>query len=108
MNFRKFVVSASALALLVVVGCSSSSSTSIDDANCGAVGAKNCPNDSPSTQASVDLCNKCLAEAKTYAKCEGLSAKPSCGADGKSVAATIDQNKCQTELKAVSDCFAKP
>ena len=106
MNFRNIVLSASALALVVVIGCSSSS-TSIDDASCPTVGSKNCPNDTATTQQTVDLCNKCLSESKTYAKCAGLSAKASCGADGKSVVAMVDPNKCQTELKAVTDCYAR-
>jgi hypothetical protein len=108
MNFRKLVLSASALALLVVGGCSSSSTSGSSGLDCGSVGSKNCPNDTAETQATVDQCNKCLSQEKTYASCQGITSKSGCGADGKSVAPMIDQNKCQTELKAVSDCFAKP
>ena len=108
MNFRKLVLSASALALIVVVGCSSSSTSGSNELNCGTVGAKNCPNDPAETQAAIDQCNKCLSQEKAYASCEGITSKPTCGADGKSAAPMIDANKCQTELKAVSDCFAKP
>lgn len=108
MNFRKIVISAvSAFALVVVVGCSSSSTADSSGASCGAAGDKNCPNDTAATQAAVDLCNKCLTQEKAYASCEGLgTAKPSCDASGKSVAQMVDQTKCMTELNAASKCFS--
>jgi hypothetical protein len=108
MNFSKIVISVSAAALMMVLGCSSSSTsdTGSSGLTCGAAGDKNCPNDVAQTQMAVDSCNKCLSQLQAYDTCEGVTSKPACGADGKSVVAMTDQTKCMTQLMAVSTCFA--
>ena len=86
--------------------CSSDdSSSSSSGFSCPAVGEKNCPNDTPATQASVDSCNKCKAELTALASCAGTSSKPACGADGKSQTQAIPKDKCPNEQAKVLACY---
>src|SRR5689334_12336961 len=72
--------------LQAAVGCSSDDSTGSSSSalTCPAVGSKNCDKDDPVTQDEYDSCKKCESQAAAYAKCQGLTSKPACGADGKS------------------------
>ena len=87
-------------------GCSDDSSTGSSSSgfSCPAVGSKACPNDEATTQAAVDLCKKCETELKAVASCTGTSSA-TCGADGKSQAATSDNTKCKTENDNAAKCF---
>lgn len=91
--------------LVAANGCSSDESTGSSSSaySCPAVGSKACPNDDAVTQAEYDACKKCESQSAAYAKCAGISG-PKCGADGKSEAQQIDQNKCQSELGEVVKC----
>ena len=82
--------------------CSSDSSTGSGGGfTCGAVGDKNCPNDTAQTQATVDACNKCSAQAQAIYNCTG--GRPACDANGKSK--TSDLSNCKNnELQNYLTC----
>jgi hypothetical protein len=92
--------------LTAAAGCSDDESTGSSGSafSCPAAGDKNCPNDTATTQAEVDLCKKCESELKALATCLGTS-KATCGADGKSQSASSDNTKCKTENDAAGKCF---
>lgn len=92
--------------LTAAAGCSDDESTGSSSSaySCPAVGSKACPNDEAVTQQSYDACKKCESQSAAYAKCAGVSSTPKCGADGKTEAQQVDQNKCQTELAEVLKC----
>jgi hypothetical protein len=99
------VVVVSGFILAAAGGCSDDSTGSSSSAStCPAVGSKACPNDTPVSQTSYDACKKCETEGAAYAKCQGISSTPTCGADGKSEAQKIDLTKCKTELEAYGKC----
>lgn len=81
---------------------SSSTGSTSSAFSCPAVGDKNCPNDTATTQADVDACNKCKAELQAVASCLGY-AKAKCAADGTSEDAPKD--KCQNEQGKVVQCY---
>lgn len=89
--------------LSAATACSDDSSSSGSSAfSCPAVGDKNCPNDTATTQADVDACNKCKADLQALASCLGY-AKAKCAADGTSEDAPKD--KCQSEQGKVVQCY---
>jgi hypothetical protein len=101
------LVAVGTLVLFAEAGCSSDSSTGSSSSgfSCPAVGSKNCDKDEPVTQAAYDLCKKCESELKASATCQGQTAAPKCGADGKSETQQSDPNKCKAESDAVLKCI---
>lgn len=88
--------------LTAATACSSdSSSGSGGGFSCGAVGDKNCPNDTAQTQATVDACNKCTAQAQAIYNCTG--GRPKCDANGKSTASDLSNCK-NNELQNYLTC----
>ena len=78
------------VASCLLFGCSSNSQNAAPGGAtsaalaCPNVGDKSCPNDHPTTQGDVDVCNACHAEWSALGDC-GAAANPtpSCGPDGK-------------------------
>lgn len=90
--------------LSAATACSSDSSTGTSGGafTCPAVGEKNCPQDTATTQADVDACNKCKAELQALASCSGTT-KAKCAADGTSE--DLPKDKCPNEQAKVVQCY---
>ena len=114
MQLRKVIVGLGSFVFIgALIACSSSSdssSGSSGSATCPKVGDKVCPNDQPVTQAVVDLCNKCIGQANTFAKCQGTSgssSSSSCDSSGKSTS-TGSSTSAQVKQEcnqAITDYF---